>query len=58
MVSPIDLVSGCGLPRLIRGRGPDNECSVCFRDSFWTFRQPGPGAAGDNVGEPDDGGSR
>jgi hypothetical protein len=44
MTSPVDEVSECGLPRLIRGRGTDNECSVCFRDSFWTFRQPDPGA--------------
>jgi hypothetical protein len=44
MVSPTDVVGECGVPRLIRGRGPDNECSVRFRGAFWTFRQPEPGA--------------
>ncbi len=44
MVSPTFVVGGCGDPRLIRSRGPDNEWSVRFRAPFWTFCQAEPGA--------------
>jgi hypothetical protein len=44
MVSPTDVVSECGVPRLIGGGRPDNEWTVRFRASFWTFCQAEPGA--------------